>query len=136
MSNKENNILVVGTGTIGEPLIGLLAQHQKSFGVDNVYFFKRTPLSDERGKVEALIRKGSKLVSTNDVLDKFNNLGFEAEDVEKAYEKCSVIIDCTPSGNSNWENIYSKLDSNKGSWLRDQNMDLVLFLHGVLIIKL
>ena len=136
MSNKENNILVVGTGTIGEPLIGLLAQHQKSLGVDNVYFFKRTPLSDERGKVEALIRKGSKLVSTNDVLGKFNNLGFEAEDVEKAYEKCSVIIDCTPSGNSNWENIYSKLDSNKGSWLRDQNMDLVLFLHGVLIIKL
>ena len=30
MSNKENNILVVGTGTIGEPLIGLLAEHQKS----------------------------------------------------------------------------------------------------------
>ena len=71
MSNKENNILVVGTGTIGEPLIGLLAQHQKSLGVDNVYFFKRTPLSDERGKVEALIRKGSKLVSTNDVLSEF-----------------------------------------------------------------
>ena len=113
MSNKENNILVVGTGTIGEPLIGLLAEHQKSLGIDNVYFFKRTPLSDERGKVEALIRKGSKLVSTNDVLSEFNNLGFEAEDVEKSYEKCSVIIDCTPSGNSNWENIYSKLDSSK-----------------------
>ena len=62
------NVLVVGTGTIGEPLIGLLAQHKESLGIDNVYFFKRTPLSDEKGKVEALIRKGSKLVSTSDVL--------------------------------------------------------------------
>tara|TARA_B100000131_G_scaffold210778_1_gene202617 strand:+ start:781 stop:1833 length:1053 start_codon:yes stop_codon:yes gene_type:complete len=113
MSNNAKNVLVVGTGTIGEPLIGLLAQHQKSLGIDNVYFFKRTPLSDEKGKVEALIRKGGKLVSTNEVLNEFNNLGFEAEDVEKAYEKSQVIIDCTPSGNKNWEEIYSKLDSNK-----------------------
>ena len=86
--NKENNILVVGTGTIGEPLIGLLAEHQKSLGIDNVYFFKRTPLSDERVKVEALIRKGSKLVSTNDVLSEFNNLppGGQPFDLDKSLE--------------------------------------------------
>ena len=48
------NVLVVGTGTIGEPLIGLLAQHKEALGIDNIYFFKRTPLSDEKGKVEAL----------------------------------------------------------------------------------
>ena len=53
--------LVIGTGTIGEPLIGLLADHKDSLGLDNVIFFKRTPLSDERGKVESLIRKGAKL---------------------------------------------------------------------------
>ena len=107
------NVLVVGTGTIGEPLIGLLAQHKESLGIDNVYFFKRTPLSDEKGKVEALIRKGSKLVSTSDVLSEFKNFGFETDDVESAYEDCDVIIDCTPSGNSNWDDIYSKLDQKK-----------------------
>ena len=107
------NVLVVGTGTIGEPLIGLLAQHKEALGIDNVYFFKRTPLSDEKGKVEALIRKGSKLVSTSDTLEEFKNLGFEPENVENSYEDCQVIIDCTPSGNDNWDNIYSKLDSKK-----------------------
>ena len=107
------NVLVVGTGTIGEPLIGLLAQHKEALGIDNVYFFKRTPLSDEKGKVEALIRKGSKLVCKSDALDEFKNLGFEPENVENSYEDCQVIIDCTPSGNDNWGNIYSKLDSKK-----------------------
>ena len=42
MSHK---VLVVGTGTIGEPLIGLLAEHQKQLGLDDVLFFKRTPSS-------------------------------------------------------------------------------------------
>ena len=36
----SKNVLVIGTGTIGEPLIGLLAQHKKSVGLDNVVFLK------------------------------------------------------------------------------------------------
>ena len=39
----QKNVLIVGTGTIGEPLIGLLAEHRESLGLDNVRFFKRTP---------------------------------------------------------------------------------------------
>ena len=58
------NILIVGTGTIGEPLIVLLAQHKEKLGIDNISFFKRNPLSDEKGKVEALIRKGSKFLTS------------------------------------------------------------------------
>ena len=108
------NILVVGTGTIGEPLIGLLAQHKEKLGIDNISFFKRTPLSDERGKVESLIRKGAKIVSTADALNDFHHLGFnEASDVVQAYADSDVIIDCTPSGNDNWDNVYSSLDQNK-----------------------
>ena len=64
----SKDVLVIDTGTIGEPLIGLLADHKDSLGLDNVIFFKRTPLSDERGKVESLIRKGAKLVSTSEAL--------------------------------------------------------------------
>ena len=69
----SKNVMVVGTGTIGEPLIGLLAEHKDALGLDNVLFFKRTPLSDEKGKVEALLRKGSKIVSTADALSDFKN---------------------------------------------------------------
>ena len=105
------NVMVIGTGTIGEPLIGLFAEHKDELGIDNVIFFKRTPLSDEKGKVEALLRKGAKIVSTSDTLSDFKQLGFEdIEDVDNAYEDVDVIIDCTPSGNDNWENIYSSLD--------------------------
>ena len=110
----SKNVMVIGTGTIGEPLIGLLAEHKDALGLDNVVFFKRTPLSDEKGKVEALLRKGAKIVSTSDALSDFKQLGFtDIEDVENAYEDVDVIIDCTPSGNDNWENIYSSLDQSK-----------------------
>ena len=111
MSHK---VLVVGTGTIGEPLIGLLAEHQKQLGLDDVLFFKRTPLSEEQGKVEALLRKGAKIVSTSDALNEFHSLGFtETSDVEQAYEDADVIIDCTPSGNENWDKIYTSLNQDK-----------------------
>ena len=107
------NILIVGTGTIGEPLIGLLAQHKKELGIDNVSFFKRTPLSDEKGKVEALIRKGAKLVATSEAKNDFVSMGFSVEQLEKSYEENQIIIDCTPSGNKNWDEIYSNLDKDK-----------------------
>lgn len=109
----NKNILVVGTGTIGEPLIGLLAEHKEPLGIDNVTFFKRTPLTDERGKVEALIRKGAKLATTSEAKKAFESMGFNVEDVENSYEENQVIIDCTPSGNRNWEDIYSKLNGEK-----------------------
>tara|TARA_Y100000748_G_scaffold155744_1_gene130230 strand:+ start:2669 stop:3715 length:1047 start_codon:yes stop_codon:yes gene_type:complete len=110
----SKDVLVIGTGTIGEPLIGLLAEHKDSLGLDNVIFFKRTPLSDERGKVEALLRKGAKIVSTPDKLSEFKQLGFkEINDVEEAYDTSDVIIDCTPSGNENWDKVYSKLSQQK-----------------------
>ena len=40
---------VVGTGTIGEPLIGLFTDFHKHLGVDEVTFHKRTPMTTERG---------------------------------------------------------------------------------------
>ncbi len=110
----SKNVLVIGTGTIGEPLIGLLAEHKDLLGLDDVLFFKRTPLSEERGKVEALLRKGAKIASTSDALSKFHELGFtESFDVEEAYSTSDVIIDCTPSGNDNWDKVYSTLNQEK-----------------------
>jgi hypothetical protein len=57
-----NNIVhVIGTGTIGEPLIGLLANFREAFGIDEITFHKRTPLMTDRSKVLALIGQGAKL---------------------------------------------------------------------------
>ena len=56
-----NIVHVVGTGTIGEPLIGLLADHREHFGIDEVTFHKRTPLVTERPKVNDLVRRGASL---------------------------------------------------------------------------
>ena len=56
-----NIVHIVGTGTIGEPLIGLLADHREEFGIDEVTFHKRTPLIEERGKVNDLVRRGAQL---------------------------------------------------------------------------
>ncbi len=54
-------IHIIGTGTIGEPLIGLFAEKKELLGFDEVTFHKRTPLLTDRSKVKSLIRKGARL---------------------------------------------------------------------------
>ena len=44
----NNNVHVIGTGTIGEPLIGLLCDHKDQLGIDEVTFHKRTPQKTDR----------------------------------------------------------------------------------------
>ena len=34
----SKNVMVIGTGTIGEPLIGLLAEHKDELGIDTVSY--------------------------------------------------------------------------------------------------
>ena len=38
---------VVGTGTIGEPLIGILCEQKSNLGIDEVTFHKQTPLTKD-----------------------------------------------------------------------------------------
>ena len=47
----SKTVLVIGTGTIGEPLIGLLCTFKAQLGLDEVLFHKRTPLMTDRSKV-------------------------------------------------------------------------------------
>jgi glyceraldehyde-3-phosphate dehydrogenase/erythrose-4-phosphate dehydrogenase len=94
------DILVVGTGTIGEPLIGLLADFRKNLNLPNIMFHKRTPLRDEVAKVESLVRRGAKLVVDPEKVEEFKSLGHEPALVyQEALELCDVVIDCTPAGN-------------------------------------
>ena len=54
----SNIVHVIGTGTIGEPLIGLLDDHREAFGIDEITFHKRTPLIAEFEDLESVERWG------------------------------------------------------------------------------
>ncbi len=105
------NVLVLGTGTIGEPLIGLLCHFKDQLGIDDVLFHKNTPLLTDRSKVQDLIRRGAKMVSDGDRVDGFRELGIDVDmETEAAMESARVVIDCTPMGNEMKEKWYSKYE--------------------------
>ena len=120
MSNKAKTLLIIGTGTIGEPLIGLFSRMKKSLGIDEVIFHKRTPLKHERPKVNSLIEMGASLAVDEISLDEFKQLGHSPDyTYEEALDKASVVVDCTPSGNVNknttYKNFKDKLFIAQGS---------------------
>lgn len=104
----SNIVHVVGTGTIGEPLIGLLANYREAFGIDEVTFHKRTPMIEERPKVADLERRGAVLAANDDRRASFEALGHSPKfSAEEAINRASVVIDCTPAGLTNKEKFYN-----------------------------
>jgi len=109
---SDRNVLVVGTGTIGEPLIGLLSKLRDDLRINKVIFHKRTPLKYEVAKVKSMVAQGALLAVDGDKKEAFRELGHNPNyTFEEALELANVIIDCTPEGNKNKEEIYSKLKS-------------------------
>ena len=89
---------VVGTGTIGEPLIGLLCDFKDDLGIDEVTFHKNTPLIHDRSKVTNLLKRGARLSTNKEKFSGFNDIGMKPEfSTEEAISRASVVIDCTPS---------------------------------------
>ncbi|HYG65553.1 MAG TPA: hypothetical protein VEL74_23425 [Thermoanaerobaculia bacterium] len=106
---------VVGTGTIGEPLIGLFTDFRDKMGIDEVTFHKRTPLASDKSKLNHLIARGAKLAVDEDVRAEFEKIGHEVTyDSREALERATVVVDCTPAGNDNKEKIYESLSGPKG----------------------
>lgn len=109
---------VVGTGTIGEPLIGLLVEHKRELGFDEVTFHKRTPTALDQPKIKDLIRRGAKLSADADAKAGFAAMDLEVTyDAEAAVERAQVIIDCTPSGNAMKESVYNRFDDGSRRFL-------------------
>lgn len=106
---------IVGTGTIGEPLLGLFADFREKMGIDEVTFHKRTPLASDRSRINHLTGRGAKLAVDEDVRGEFERLGHEVSlDSREALERATVVIDCTPAGNRNKEKYYEGLTGPKG----------------------
>lgn len=111
----SNVVHVMGTGTIGEPLIGILADNQEAFGISEVTFSKRTPLIEERAKVNDLVRRGAVLAATEEAWSGFEELGHAPKFLaEEAVSRADVVIDCTPAGIANKAELYERLDGPKG----------------------
>ncbi len=113
--SKSRHVHVVGTGTIGEPLIGLLSDFKKDLGIETVSFHKRTPLTSERAKVQNLLDRGALLSTDAEAIPKFEEQGMKVSfDVEEAVDRADVVIDCTPSGvgQANKQKYYERYTQN------------------------
>lgn len=112
---SDGNIVhVVGTGTIGEPLIGLLCDAKKDLGIDEITFYKHSANSLDRPKIKGLINRGANLSVSNEKINEFQEIGTEPlYDAEEAIKRSSVVIDCTPKGTGlmNKEKYYNKYKS-------------------------
>ena len=109
---------IVETGTIGEPLIGLLCDYQKQLGIDEVTFSKISPLKDDRSKVLDLVERGARLCVQDGLEKNFKKLGMDPDlDSNEAIKRAMVVIDCTPKGVGieNKNLIYNKFTNFKDS---------------------
>jgi len=106
---------VVGTGTIGEPLIGLFNQFKEKWGIDEVTFHKRTPNVADRAKVNQLIAHGARLATDEEARADFAEIGHRVSySTEEAIERATVVVDCTPAGNENKSKYYDRIRGPKG----------------------
>ena len=111
----KNIVHIVGTGTIGEPLIGLFTDFRNHLGIDEVTFHKRTPMKTERAKVNHLLQRGAHLATDDDKVADFEALTHKVSySSQEALERATVVIDCTPAGNENKQQYYQHLKGPEG----------------------
>ncbi len=115
-----NIVHVVGTGTIGEPLIGLLCDLKKELGIDEVTFYKHSPVLTDRPKIKGLLKRGGVLAVREEKINEFRELGVEPTyTAEEAIARASVVIDCSPKGYGleNKEKYYKKYEDRVKAFL-------------------
>lgn len=111
MRSSKTTVHIIGTGTIGEPLIGLFCDFKAKLGIDEVTFHKRSPFVHDRPKLRDLIRRGAKLVVDADQVKAFQEIGLDPTHThDEALEQATVVVDCTPVGNQNKEKIFRKYE--------------------------
>jgi glyceraldehyde-3-phosphate dehydrogenase (NAD(P)) len=135
-NRKPNSVLVIGTGTIGEPLVGLLADIGHQVGIDEVLFHKHSARLDDRPKVANLMRRGAQLCVDEAKLAEFKVLGHKAAfTTMEALARATVVIDCTPKGwgKKNKLEYYRHLDGSATGFIA-QGSEFgfgKMYVHGV-----
>ena len=117
---------VIGTGTIGEPLIGLLCDYQDRLGIDEITFHKNSALKHDRSKVIDLLKRGARLAVDQEKISDFKKLKIDSDlETEEAIQRASVVIDCTPKGigHDNKAKYYKKFSKNVKGFLAQGSED-------------
>jgi glyceraldehyde-3-phosphate dehydrogenase (NAD(P)) len=113
----KRTIHVVGTGTIGEPLIGLLLHLQEDLSVDEITFHKHSPRIEDRPKIKSLMRRGAKLAVEADRMTDFEKIGLQPTYTRAAaLEQASVVVECTSDGLAlqHKDDWYAKMQKTNG----------------------
>ncbi len=117
---------VIGTGTIGEPLIGLLCDYRQHLGIDEVTFHKNSATIDDKSKITDLLTRGARLCVDDANLSKFKKIGIDPDlESEESIKRASVIIDCTPKGigHINKKKYYERFSSKVKGFLAQGSED-------------
>jgi glyceraldehyde-3-phosphate dehydrogenase (NAD(P)) len=112
----RNIVHIIGAGTIGVPLAGILAGWRKSLGIEEVTF--QPDLSEIRNitMVKGLASRGAKLCVPDEFADEFASAGCKIDySADEAIRRAGVIIDCSKPGRAteNKARIYSRYANNK-----------------------
>ena len=119
-------IHVIGTGTIGEPLIGLLCDYEDQLGIDEVTFHKNSAVKDDSSKILDLINRGARLAVDEVKKRHFKKHGMDPDfESEEAIRRASVVIDCTPRGigHENKLKFYEKFKNDVKGFLAQGSED-------------
>lgn len=117
---------VIGTGTIGEPLIGLLCDYEDQLGIDEVTFHKNTASKDDRSKIIDLLDRGARLSVDDGKQKEFKKLGMDPDfESTESIKRASVVIDCTPKGigHSNKLKYYNNFKNDVKGFLAQGSED-------------
>ncbi len=117
---------VIGTGTIGEPLIGLLCDYKDQLGIDEVTFHKNTALKSDKSKLIDLLKRGARLAVDIEKKNDFKKFKLDSDlNSEEAIERASVVIDCTPKGvgHNNKVKYYQKFATQVKGFLAQGSED-------------
>ena len=104
---------IIGTGTVGAPLIGVLLGHLEQLGIEEISFEPNLKAIENKAFLNGLVTRGAKLCVREEIADEFISVGCKIDYTSKeAIERAGVIIDCSPGDEplKNKAEIYSRLD--------------------------
>ncbi len=112
-------ILIIGTGTIGKPLIRLFLRMKKELDFEEIIYHKNSPELKSRGMLEYFHQEGAKLVVYDERMQEFTRLlsprGFKPDyTMVEALERADLIIDCSDQGRKLKERYYKNLGGKLG----------------------
>ncbi|MDD5567137.1 MAG: hypothetical protein PHH01_02985 [Patescibacteria group bacterium] len=110
------HVLVVGTGTIGRPLLGLLEKWSEPLGITGLAVHKNSPQETTVGAVKRMLSRGAvQLVTEESTVDAFKGWGLKPSMTRpEALQWADVVADCTPAGLGHMNGKYVRKDKATG----------------------